>query len=146
MFVFPVAAWHRPQKPSTYRKRIRHVTHVTGADCLVQARVHFPGRYVLNPETLGCEYFQESTYGFQVRVKLSKDEYESNPGSRLEDIACQKAKDTFRYKKLLNDVLQHEPEYREYEVTMCLPLWDPDCVEVHTYEEEIEEYVPMPNA
>lgn len=143
MFVFPVAAYHRPQKPSTYRKRIRHVTHVTGADCLVLTHVHFPRGCVLNPETLKCEYFQESTYGFKVRVKLSKEEYESNPGSRLEDIACRKAKDTVRYKKLLNEVLQQEPEYREYEVRMCLPLCDLDSVEVRTYEEDIEEYVPV---
>lgn len=142
MFVFPFVNVSKPSKAPIYRKRTRKITHVTGADCIVKVRVYFPEAHVLNPETLKCEYLTESTYGFQFKVKLTAEEYESGI-SRLEDCVRQKAKNTLQYTKLMNDVLRQEPEYREYKIEMHVPLYDSNCLDVHAYEEEVEEYVPM---
>lgn len=130
------------RRPKTYRKVIRKQAHVTGADCIVQARVHFPVTEVVNPETLSINTLMDATYAFRLTVHLSKDEYESN-WPNLDEYVCNKIKRLDEYSKLLKSILEQQPYYRDYEIDIFVPKDDLNYLKIHEYTEEFEEYVPV---
>ena len=138
IFIPPIGAY----TPRTYRKVIRSETHITGVDCIARVYVHFPQAIICDPKTLERDHLQDSTYAFQIKISLSRDEYESNK-FKLDDYVYYKLNQLDECSMRINDILSREPEGREYEINVHIPKDSLDYLKLHTYETAIEEYVPV---
>ena len=114
--------------PEKYVEKKRKKVEITSVDYKVGVLVRFKERITYKEHSvredgvikLKYEKIREpaESYKFGLIVKLSADEYKENafPYFKEEEYVINKAKDTYEFKKNMNDLLANMPVDREYEV------------------------------
>lgn len=118
--------------PEKYVERKRKEVEITSVDYKVGVMVRFKERITYKEHSieedgvikLTYEKVRESaeSYKFGLIVKLSADEYKENASSyfKEEEYVINKAKNTYEFKKNMNDLLANMPVDREYEVEIIM--------------------------
>lgn len=135
--------------PYKYVERKRKKVEITSVDYKVGVMVRFRERFYLKPIktefdfkscdadsniVVGMDYetIKEpvEVFKFALKVKLSADEYKENAfsykGKSLkseEEYVINRAKNTYEFKRNMNDLLACMPKDREYEVDIFV-LWE----------------------
>lgn len=118
--------------PEKYVEKKRKKVEITSVDYKVGVMVRFKERITYKEYSveedgiikLMCEKVREpaESYKFGLMVKLSAYEYKENAFSygsnrdKEEEYVINKAKDTYEFKRNMNDLLANMPADREYEV------------------------------
>jgi len=138
-------------RPRTYRKQIHKTSEIVGVTCKVIIIISFLEKWI--PCVKECmidgeptirfdsQYKKGEQYGFEVKVRLSKKEYENNQ-LNLKDYVCEKVKEQSDYQNILNDCIEKYADGREYTVETFMPD-DPDAIDIKWVHHECEEYVPI---
>lgn len=118
--------------PRKYVEKKRKEVEITSVDYKVGVMVHFKERVMYKEHSvkedgvikLTYEKIREpaESYKFGLIVKLSADEYKENASSyfKEEEYVINKAKNTYEFKKNMNDLLANMPADREYEVEVFM--------------------------
>lgn len=146
--------------PRKYVERKRKEVEITSVDYKVGVMVHFKERIMYKEHSvkeddvvkLTYERIREpaETYKFGLIVKLSADEYKENAFSyfrnmhKEEEYVINKAKDTYKFKKNMNDLLANMSADREYEVEIFVLREEVDGKKVNSQVvDEWTEYVAV---
>jgi hypothetical protein len=151
MFVIPTWIF-QSHKPRTYRKQIRKLSEIVGATCRVRTIISFLDKWTPKeiefmvdgvPMTaIDYDCKKGEQYGFEIKVDLSKSEYEKHR-INLEEYACEKVKKQCDYQNVLNDCINKYADGREYTVEIFVPKHEPNAIDVKWVHNEYEEYVPI---
>lgn len=118
--------------PRKYVEKKRKEVEITSVDYKVGVMVHFKERVMYKEHSvkedgvikLTYEKIREpaESYKFGLIVKLSADEYKENASSyfKEEEYVINKAKNTYEFKKNMNDLLANMSADREYEVEVFM--------------------------
>lgn len=146
--------------PEKYVEKKRRKSEITSVDYKVGVVVHFKERitykeYSIREDDvikLTYEKIREpaETYKFGLIIKLSANEYKENAFSYIsnrhkeEEYVINKAKDTYEFKKNMNDLLANMPADREYEVKIFVLREEVDGKKVNSkVVDEWTEYVAI---